>query len=94
MGISRATEQALERCRRELPQLIKVWEGDPLQTVKQLTQMITALETARDEAVVEARRGGVSWSRIGHAAAMARQSAWARWRKGGGRPNPRDPSVS
>jgi len=90
MGISRTTEQALERCRRELPQLIKVWEGDPLQTVEQLTQMITTLETARDEAVLEARRGGSSWSAIGHAAAMARQSAWTRWRKGGGRPNPRE----
>ncbi len=50
-----------------------------METVRALRRVSGEVETALQEAVREARRAGYSWTEIGEALGMTKQSAWERF---------------
>ena len=56
-----------------------VQEQGLLETIRALRRVSGEVETALQEAVRKARRAGHSWTEIGEALGMTKQSAWERF---------------
>ena len=50
-----------------------------METIRALRRVSGEVETALQEAVRKARRAGYSWTEIGEALGMTKQSAWERF---------------
>jgi ATP-dependent protease Clp ATPase subunit len=63
----------------DLPSWASMTDEQVLERLPKLAEVRDQVETALDRWVGEARRRKLSWSRIGTALAMSRQSAWERF---------------
>jgi hypothetical protein len=55
------------------------WSGNPLAALRECCRAQTALSKATSEAVATARAGGHSWTEIGDALGITKQTAWERF---------------
>jgi uncharacterized NAD(P)/FAD-binding protein YdhS len=62
------------------------WEADPIGALHECRRAATALEKAMTQTVAAARDGGQSWTAIGDALGVTKQTAWQRF--SGGMRNP------
>ena len=57
------------------------WESQPIEALRECCRAGTALEKAIWRTVGEAREAGRSWSEIGDALGVTKQTAWERFRR-------------
>ena len=58
------------------------WESDPIGALGECRRAATALEKAMTETVAAARDAGQSWTAIGDALGVTKQTAWERFSDG------------
>jgi hypothetical protein len=57
------------------------WEADPINALRECSRAETALEKAMWQTVGKAREAGRSWTEIGNALGVTKQTAWQRFRR-------------
>jgi hypothetical protein len=55
------------------------WESEPLAGLREACRVSTALEKLTRESVQRARAAGHSWTQIGEALGVTKQTAWERY---------------
>ena len=55
------------------------WEAAPIHALRECRRAATALEKAMSQTVAEARQVGHSWTEIGDALGVTKQTAWQRF---------------
>jgi uncharacterized NAD(P)/FAD-binding protein YdhS len=55
------------------------WESAPIHALRECRRAATALEKAMWQTVAEARQAGHSWTEIGDALGVTKQTAWQRF---------------
>lgn len=55
------------------------WENDPLDGLREACRVATALDKLTRESVKRARDAGHSWTQIGEALGVTKQTAWERF---------------
>jgi hypothetical protein len=55
------------------------WESDPIGALRECRSAATALEKAMHQTVMAARDAGHSWTAIGDALGITKQTAWERF---------------
>jgi hypothetical protein len=55
------------------------WESDPIGALRECRQAATALEKAMWQTVAAARNAGETWTTIGDALGVTKQTAWERF---------------
>ena len=55
------------------------WESDPLDGLREASCVSTALDKLTRESVQRARTAGHSWTQIGEALGVTKQTAWERY---------------
>jgi hypothetical protein len=58
------------------------WEAHPIEALRECRRAATALEKAVYQTVGEAREAGRSWTEIGNALGVTKQTAWQRFSGG------------
>jgi hypothetical protein len=58
------------------------WEAHPIEALRECRRAATALEKAMYQTVGEAREAGRSWTEIGNALGVTKQTAWQRFSGG------------
>jgi uncharacterized NAD(P)/FAD-binding protein YdhS len=58
------------------------WESDPIGALGECRRAATALEKAMTQTVAAAREAGQSWTAIGDALGVTKQTAWERFSDG------------
>jgi uncharacterized NAD(P)/FAD-binding protein YdhS len=58
------------------------WESDPIGALRECRRAATALEKAMTQTVAAAREAGQSWTAIGDALGVTKQTAWERFSGG------------
>ena len=58
------------------------WEAHPIEALRECRRAATALEKAISQTVGEARESGRSWTEIGVALGVTKQTAWQRFSGG------------
>ena len=58
------------------------WESDPIGALGECRRAATALEKAMTQTVAAAREAGLSWTAIGDALGVTKQTAWERFSDG------------
>jgi hypothetical protein len=58
------------------------WEAHPIEALRECRRAATALEKAMCQTVGEAREAGRSWTEIGKALGVTKQTAWERFSGG------------
>jgi hypothetical protein len=56
-------------------------KGELLAALGQVSGQIQGLDIDRDEKIIAARAAGASWTEIGEALGISKQSAWERYRR-------------
>lgn len=55
------------------------WENEPLEGLREACRVSTALDKLTRDSVQRAREAGHSWTEIGAALGVAKQTAWERY---------------
>lgn len=55
------------------------WESEPLDGLREACHLSTALDKLTRESVQRAREAGHSWTQIGEALGVTKQTAWERY---------------
>lgn len=55
------------------------WEDDPLSGLREACRLATALDKLIRQSVGQAREAGHSWTEIGQALGVTKQTAWERY---------------
>ena len=55
------------------------WESEPLEGLREACRVSTALDKLTRESVQRAREAGHSWTQIGEALGVTKQTAWERY---------------
>jgi uncharacterized NAD(P)/FAD-binding protein YdhS len=59
------------------------WESEPLDGLREACRLSTALDKLTRESVARARKAGHSWTQIGDALGVTKQTAWERYSRMG-----------
>jgi hypothetical protein len=55
------------------------WQSEPLDGLREVCRLSTALDKLTRESVQRAREAGHSWTQIGEALGVTKQTAWERY---------------